>query len=57
MALVAGIGFTVSLFVSALAFNEQQLVDDATLGIFAGSLLMGLTGYVALRRVTSDRVE
>ncbi len=52
VALVAGIGFTVSLFISALAFTEPRLVDEAKLGILGGSLLMGAAGFLALRTTT-----
>ena len=52
VALVAGIGFTVSLFISGLAFSDPRLVDEAKLGILGGSLLMGAAGYLALRATT-----
>jgi NhaA family Na+:H+ antiporter len=45
---VAGIGFTVSLFIGDLAFGDAALVQDAKLGILAGSLVMGLAGFAAL---------
>lgn len=48
-AVVAGIGFTVSLFVTTLAFPEPALVDDARIGVFAASAVAALAGYVALR--------
>jgi NhaA family Na+:H+ antiporter len=44
VAAVAGIGFTVSLFIANLAFDDQQLTDIAKLGIFAGSLMAGILG-------------
>ncbi len=46
---VAGIGFTVSLFVAAIAFTDPDLANRAKLGIFAGSLAAGLVGYLMLR--------
>ena len=50
MALLCGIGFTMSLFISALAFPYQPLlVDEAKLGILLGSLASGLMGYTVLR--------
>lgn len=49
LAAVAGIGFTVSLFVAALSFAEPATADLAKTGIFIGSLVAGVTGYLVLR--------
>jgi Na+:H+ antiporter, NhaA family len=46
---LAGIGFTMSLFVDMLAFDDAALVDAAKRGIIAGSLLAGVAGAVMLR--------
>lgn len=46
---VAGVGFTVALFVTSLAFDSAALADAAKLGILVGSLLSGLAGYLLLR--------
>ena len=51
---VAGIGFTVALFIAGLAFTDPLLADQAKLGIFAGSLLAGLLGYFVLRLTPPD---
>ena len=48
-AFLAGIGFTMSLFVAMLAFDDTALVDAAKRGIIAGSLLAGVAGAVMLR--------
>jgi Na+:H+ antiporter, NhaA family len=46
---VAGIGFTVALFISGLAFDNPEFADDATLGILAASVLATIVGWVLLR--------
>jgi NhaA family Na+:H+ antiporter len=48
-ACLAGIGFTMSLFVAMLAFADSTLVDAAKRGIIVGSLVAGVAGAVLLR--------
>jgi NhaA family Na+:H+ antiporter len=47
--LIGGIGFTMSLFIAALAFGESDLIINAKAGIILGSLLSGIAGYLMLR--------
>lgn len=50
MAMLCGIGFTMSLFIGALAFpDDAARVAEAKGGILLGSLLSALSGYVLLR--------
>jgi NhaA family Na+:H+ antiporter len=50
VAMLCGIGFTMSLFIGALAFpGDPARVEEAKLGILAGSFLSALGGYLALR--------
>lgn len=49
LAVCAGIGFTVALFVTSLSFTEPALGDSAKVGILAGSLLAGVAGFLLLR--------
>jgi Na+/H+ antiporter NhaA len=50
IAAIAGIGFTVSLFVGALAFDDAVLRDQATIGVLVASALAAAIGTVLLRR-------
>ena len=49
VAAVAGIGFTVSLFIAGLAFSDAETLASAKVGILAGSLVAGAVGAVLLR--------
>ncbi len=50
VSITAGIGFTVALFIAALAYPQHpELLDQAKVGILAGSLVAGIAGAVALR--------
>jgi len=42
---LAGIGFTMSLFVGGLAFGEGQMLEEAKLGILAASAVAGIVGW------------
>lgn len=49
LAIVAGVGFTVALFVASLSFDTTAATDSAKVGILLGSLLAGVAGYLVLR--------
>jgi len=50
VAMVAGIGFTVALFIANLAFRHApELLSQARLGVLVGSLVSGLSGTLLLR--------
>ncbi|MGI1679310.1 MAG: Na+/H+ antiporter NhaA [Cellvibrionaceae bacterium] len=55
---LCGIGFTMSLFVGSLAFEETgvDLFFDERLGIILGSLASGIVGYIIIRK-TINKVE
>lgn len=54
---VAGIGFTVSIFIAELAFTAPVQIDRARIGVLVASLLAGVLGWALLRLVPkgSDR--
>ncbi len=49
---LAGIGFTMSLFISDLAFENSALLDTAKLGILTASLIAGIAGWLIIRRTS-----
>ncbi|NBC17707.1 MAG: Na+/H+ antiporter NhaA [Bacteroidetes bacterium] len=50
VAWLTGIGFTMSLFIANLGFEEQVALDSAKIGILVASLISGLGGWVLLGR-------
>ena len=54
-AILAGIGFTMSLFIANLAFNSPELLDIAKVGILSGSLLSGIVGFIILKSALSKK--
>lgn len=49
-ALLAGVGFTMSLFITDLAFADPTYVLQAKIGIFVASIFCGIAGYITLRK-------
>ncbi len=47
--LLAGIGFTMSLFIGSLAFTDADMMNAVRVGVLAGSLLSGVAGFLVLR--------
>lgn len=48
LGLLGAIGFTMSLFVTSLAFHDALHLDQAKIGIFAASILGGLLAFIVL---------
>ena len=49
-AMLAGIGFTMSLFITDLAFEDSAYIIQAKIGIFVASILCGIGGYLMLQK-------
>ncbi len=50
LGLLASIGFTMSLFVTSLAFTHEEYITQAKIGIFIASIIGGILGYMVLSR-------
>lgn len=55
--MLAGIGFTMSLFIADLAFQGSDLLSIAKLGVMAASLLAGVLGWLVLRRRRPENAD
>ncbi|NLO71143.1 MAG: Na+/H+ antiporter NhaA [Porphyromonadaceae bacterium] len=55
ISLLASIGFTMSLFISSLAFTNEMLINQAKIGIFTASIIGGVLGYFVLRKSTKSQ--
>ena len=54
VALLAGIGFTVSLFITGLAFDDPVTQDNAKIGVLTASVLAAGLGSFVLRKAAAD---
>nr|MDJ0937512.1 Na+/H+ antiporter NhaA [Kiloniellales bacterium] len=55
VALLSGIGFTMSLFIGTLAYEGPAYSAGIRLGVLGGSILSGVLGYLVLRLALSER--
>ena len=49
LALITGIGFTMSLFIGGLSFEDETLQSIVKLGVISGSIMSGVLGYIVLK--------
>lgn len=54
---LGGIGFTMSIFITLLAFGASQIAQDSKIAIMIGSISAGMVGYFLLLRASPDLVE
>ncbi|MEZ5960510.1 MAG: Na+/H+ antiporter NhaA [Hyphomonadaceae bacterium] len=57
VAMIAGIGFTMSLFIGSLAFGEGPMAAPTRLGVLIGSLLAGAAGVAVLARTLPNTAQ
>ena len=57
VAILSGVGFTMSLFISGLAFSDSMIfLSSAKMGIIVGSIISGVIGYLILRFKGSKQI-
>lgn len=58
IAAIAGVGFTMSMFIANLAFaGDLNSINSTKVGIILGSLFSGMVGYILLRLTLKKRIE
>ena len=55
IACLAGIGFTMSLFIGTLSFDDASLMNSVRLGVLAGSAISAVVGFTVLKLASKDR--
>jgi NhaA family Na+:H+ antiporter len=53
--LLGGIGFTMSIFITLLAFGDEKMIADAKIAILTASLLAGISGFFYLSLALSRK--
>jgi len=56
-ALLAGIGFTMSLFIGMLAFSSPEMAIQIRIGVLSGSIFCGVAGYLVLRAALASQPQ
>ncbi|MFY0622101.1 MAG: Na+/H+ antiporter NhaA [Pelagimonas sp.] len=57
VACLAGIGFTMSLFIGSLSFADAELMNQVRLGVLSGSIISGVLGYAALMIAAQPKTD
>jgi Na+:H+ antiporter, NhaA family len=51
---LGGIGFTMSIFIVLLTFEDSTVVDNSKIAILLTSLISGITGFIVLKQVLKN---
>jgi Na+:H+ antiporter, NhaA family len=54
---LGGIGFTMSIFITLLAFNEADIITHSKIAVFIASSIAGLLGYIVLKITLPNKIE
>ncbi|MDH7604933.1 MAG: Na+/H+ antiporter NhaA [Melioribacter sp.] len=54
---IAGIGFTMSIFITLLAYENIQIINSSKIAILLASLIAGTIGYIILRLTLKETIE
>ena len=57
LACLAGVGFTMSLFIGGLSYADPAMMNEVRLGVLSGSIVSGIVGYAALMLASRDAAE
>ena len=55
--ILAGIGFTMSIFITLLAFDDTSIINDSKIAILISSVIAGIIGYLWLNFTLDGEVE
>ncbi|MFT5702922.1 MAG: NhaA family Na+:H+ antiporter [Rickettsiales bacterium] len=55
VSIIAGVGFTMSLFIGNLAFSSPEVIDQVKVGVVSGSLLSGIFGFMVIKIAIARR--
>ncbi|WP_316831896.1 Na+/H+ antiporter NhaA [Pedobacter aquatilis] len=56
LGMLAGIGFTMSIFIALLSFNNPQHISEAKFAILTASVIAGLIGFVFLKSINKEKI-
>lgn len=57
LACLAGVGFTMSLFIGGLSYSDPSMMNDVRLGVLSGSIVSGIVGYIALMLASRENAQ